>query len=160
MKMRLRTLSMAAICLLIISGPAMAGGIFGYGFGVKAGFGVDPDQFVVGVQSVMGKFMKIARFAPSIDFGKGDNLTVWTLNPDIRLRISPPGSSMHIYGQAGPTVAIIDPKAGDSDTEIGLTVSGGLQMPLGPKSYYSLEGRFGFGDIPDFRFLVGIHFGS
>jgi hypothetical protein len=143
------------------SSPAVAGEqAHGLGVGVRAGFGLQPDQFVAGVQAVMGKIANVVRFAPSADVGFGDNVTVLTLNPDFRLAFSPPKSDAIFYGQVGPTIALIDPKHGDGDTEIGLTLSGGLNFPMGTGNLYTLEARIGIGDIPDIRVLFGLQFGG
>jgi hypothetical protein len=146
------------LTVLIFSPTAHAG--FGDGVGLRAGFGIDPDQFVAGGQMVFGNPLKIARFAPSADIGFGDEITIVSFNGDLRLLFSPPGSRAIVYGQVGPTIAILNPKNGDSDTEIGLTLSAGLKIPMGQRNFYTLEGRIGFGDIPDFRVLLGLQFGG
>ena len=161
--MRLRWIVVVAVGLVVGIGPsfAFAGeNSHGVGIGIRAGFGLQPDQFVAGAQAVMGKIAKVARFAPSADVGVGNDATVLTLNPDIRFAFSPPKSDALFYGQLGPTIAFIDPKHGDGDSEIGLTLSGGLAFPMGTSNLYTLEVRFGIGDIPDLRMLFGIQFGG
>jgi hypothetical protein len=135
---------------------------YGNGLVLRAGAGINPDQFVVGVQTVLGHVFRspFPRFAPSADIGFGDNVTVITLNPDFRLMVSPPRSDAFIYIQAGPTIAIVEPKNGDNDTNLGLTLSGGLNFPMGASNFYSLEGRIGIGDVPDVRILLGFQFGG
>ncbi len=61
---------------------------------------------------------------------------------------------------AGPTVMIWTPEHGDGDTEIGLTLGLGARMPLGESGWYNIEGRFGIGDIPDVKILLGVFFGG
>jgi len=164
--MRLRWIVVVAVGLVVGMGPAFAfagENSHGTGIGIRAGIGVRPDQFVAGAQAVMavmGKFADVVDFAPSVDVGAGDNVTVLTLNPDIRLAFSPPKSDVSFYGQVGPTFAFIDPKHGDGDTEIGLTLSSGLAFPMGRSNLYTLEVRFGIGDIPDLRVLSGLQFGG
>jgi hypothetical protein len=149
------------LCLLLMgASPAtLADDAPPRSYGVLAGFGIDPDQFVVGVQAELGR-VKMARFAPSLDLGFGDNMTTYTLNGDIRLHVSPPKSTFTVYLGGGPTLALIDPKGGDSDTEIGLSLVAGLKAAMGRSNAYTLEGRFGVGDIPEFRLLAGILFGG
>lgn len=135
---------------------------YGNGLVLRAGAGINPDQFVIGVQTVVGHIFRspFPRFAPSADIGFGDDVTVITFNPDFRLIVSPPRSNAFIYVQAGPTISIVDPKHGENDTNIGLTLSGGLNFPMGTTNFYSLEGRVGIGDVPDVRILLGFQFGG
>lgn len=160
--MYFRSMFVAGLVLIFaFSGTsATAGDQPGNSYGVRAGLGINPDQFVFGAQSVMGRVMKVARFAPSADIGVGNDVTVLTFNPDIRLLFSPPRSNSTFYGQVGPTIAVFDPKEGKGDTEIGLTLSVGLKLPMGNSGFYNLEGRFGIGDVPDARILFGILFGG
>ncbi|MDD3731197.1 MAG: hypothetical protein PHU88_02340 [candidate division Zixibacteria bacterium] len=130
------------------------------GYGVRAGYGSNPDQFVVGGQALLGEFMKIARFAPSIDYGTGDNVSTFAFNADILMLLKPPNSSFAFYAAAGPTLTYWDAEHGGSDTEIGATITAGLRLPMKNTGFYNLEARFGIGDIPDLRILFGIMFGG
>lgn len=127
--------------------------------GLRTGFSVSPDQFSIGVQARLGEF-SIGRFAPSVDFGFGDNVTLTTFNFDVQADLlSLPGTGTSFYGGAGPTISIIDPERGKSDTEIGLSFVGGVKVPFSPASYYNVEARLGVGDIPDFKLLIGAMIG-
>ncbi|MBU1712676.1 MAG: hypothetical protein KKD47_06175, partial [Proteobacteria bacterium] len=44
-------------------------------FGLRAGYGTNPDQFVIGAQAVLGRTVGFVRFAPSVDLGFGDDMT-------------------------------------------------------------------------------------
>lgn len=135
--------------------------------GARAGFGIDPDQFAFGVQAIFnplfedeGSIFSSVQFAPSADFGLGDDLTTFLLNGDFRaILFTLPNSNMNFYGKVGPTIAFIKPDDLDSDTEVGLSLSAGMTMPMTSTNMYNLEARFGIGDIPDFRLLFGIQFG-
>ena len=133
-------------------------------FGLRAGFGLTPDQVVVGVQGQLaGKKMKAFHLAPSVDFGFGDNLTTICGNLDLLLAFGLPGSESSLYAGLGPTLAYWDYSSGvasANDTEIGLSLVGGARFGMGSKNAYSAEVRFGVGDIPDVRILVGILFGA
>ena len=62
------------------------------GIGLRAGFGLDPDQFVVGVQTMMGTLKGKVDLSPSLDFGTGDNVKILAFNVDGTLNlISPRG---------------------------------------------------------------------
>lgn len=129
-------------------------------FGVKpAGFSINPEQFCAGVQAVLGSVSK-TRFAPSVDFGFGDNRTLITFNFDLKMDLFPlPNSNAQFYAGVGPEVIIISPDGEDQDTEVGLGIVGGLKLPFSEKHYYNLEARFGIGDVPDFTVMIGAMFG-
>ncbi len=131
------------------------------GFGLRTGYGTNPDQFVIGAQAVLGKTLGFMRFAPSIDAGFGDDLSSYLLNADFRLlSFSPPGSPAGLYAGTGASIAVYDFSNDGSDTEVGLNVIGGLTLPMGQKNEYNLEVRFGFGDMPELRVLFGIMLGA
>jgi hypothetical protein len=130
------------------------------GFGIRAGFGSDPDQFIIGGQALMGNFMRIFRFAPGFDYGTGDNIKTYTFNGDLILLLKLPNSSLALYAAGGPTVTYWDADNGKSDTEVGATIAGGIRLPMAKVGFYSLEVRFGIGDIPDFKAMFGIMFGG
>lgn len=132
----------------------------GHAFGFRAGLGQDPDQFVVGAFAVMGKLGPRARVVPSVDIGFGDNKTVTNLNLDLRwYLISLPESGVKLYGSAGPTLALISANKGGNNTEFGVTLTAGARIPMRGGKRYNVEARFGFGDIPDFRVMIGVLFG-
>ena len=134
---------------------------FGHAYGLRAGLGQDPDQFVVGAFAVLGKLGPQARVVPSVDIGFGDNRTVTTLNLDMRwYLISLPESGVKIYGSAGPTLAFKTASKGGNDTEFGITLTAGARIPMRGAKRYNVEARFGFGDIPDFRIMFGVLFGN
>lgn len=152
-----------ALCVLVISGliaPAAAADEAKMGLGLRPlGFSINPDQYVLGAQAVLGTYYR-GRFAPSVDFGFGDNVTVITGNFDLKIDLfSPPKSESVFYVGAGPTLSYISPDVGESDTEIGLSLLGGVKLGMSEKNYYNIEARFGIGDIPDFKLLAGVMFG-
>jgi len=130
------------------------------GFGPRIGYSSNPDQLVIGAQAVFGRFLKITRFAPSFDFGTGDNMKTYTFNADMRFIFSLPKSSTALYAAAGPTLIYGDADNGGSDTEVGATITAGVRFPMGKAGFYNLEGRFGIGDVPDFKIILGIMFGG
>lgn len=135
-------------------------------FGARAGFGLTPDQFVFGVQSILGpisshsdNFLSRLQFAPSIDIGFGSSTTSFMLNPDLRATLfAMPNSDLHFYGKVGPTLSILS-SHGSSSTDLGLNLAAGIAMPMAGRNMYNLEARFGVGDVPDFRLLFGVQFG-
>jgi hypothetical protein len=130
------------------------------GFGIRAGYGTDPDQFVIGAQAVLGKTLGFMRFAPSFDAGFGNNMTTYLINADFRLlSFSPPGSSAGLYAGTGLALAILDPNEAESDVEIGINAVTGVTFPMGRNGLYNLEVRFGVVDMPELRILFGMMFG-
>jgi hypothetical protein len=128
----------------------------GLGFGLRAGFGLDPDQFVIGAQVSLGKAFAITRVVPSVDVGFGDNVTTIDFNADFLLRLIVENTSFGLYGGGGPTLAFLDFKNSDSKWELGLSVVVGAQVPIIKKHATNIEARFGIGDIPDFRLLLAL----
>lgn len=130
-------------------------------FGIRAGYGTEPDQFVFGAQAVLGRTLKFMRFAPSADVGFGGGVTTFLFNGDVRVfTFATPGSSANLYAGGGPAIGILSVKDGGSDTEIGINAVTGLTFPLGDKNEYNLEVRFGFADMPSLRVLFGVMLGG
>lgn len=147
------------LLLILVLAPVLSVHAGNREFGARAGFGSNPDQFVGGLQAVFGRYLKVFRFAPSFDLGFGDDMTTYTANGDFRFSVSPPGAGTSFYIATGPTVTHFDYTSGN-DTEVGLSVVGGLMLPLGRSNRYNVEFRAGIGDIPDYRLLLGIFFGG
>ncbi len=126
-------------------------------FGLRGGFGLKPDQFVVGGQVEVGK-LAFARIVPSVDVGFGDNVTTIAFNGDFLLRVEIPDASLELYGGGGPTVLYADVSNGPSDWNLGLTLVVGGRLPVGGRHAVNLEGRLGIGDVPDFRLIAAIIF--
>jgi hypothetical protein len=94
-----------------------------------------------------------------LDFELGDN-TVTVLNSDFRLYLfNLPETGLHFYGSAGPTLVLDSPGKGDNGIEIGLSLVAGMKIPMKKENRYNLEIRFGIGDIPDLKLMLGILFG-
>lgn len=156
-------LSVVALGLGVNSGQASEGENPGprEGFGVRTGVGIDPDQWVIGAQSVLGQSLGIFRFAPSFDLGFGNDVTTYVLNVDFLLNGGLPRSRSQIYGGAGGAlVGWSRGGRGSNDLEVGLNLLGGVRLPTKRSTQYTVEARVGLSDAPDFRFLVGILFGS
>jgi hypothetical protein len=153
-----------AISVFVFASPGLSQSIQSNpakGFGMRTGYGTNPDQFVFGAQAVLGETLGFMRFAPSIDLGFGDDLTTYLFNTDFRiLSFSPPGSPASLYAGSGISLAVLDLSDDGSDTEIGLNILTGLTFPMGRKHEYNLEVRFGFGDLPELRILFGIMLGA
>ncbi len=130
----------------------------GGSYGIRGGYDFDAEQMMIGAQAELGKIIELARFAPSADYGLGNDLTTLAFNADMRIFLSPPGSSATLYGGVGPTFFITDSDGRDAHSKIGLTLSGGAKFGAGKGRTYNLEGRFGVDTMPSFRLLFGIFF--
>ena len=112
-----------------------------------------PDQFFVGAQAELGPVVGAAFLVPSLDFELDDNTSV-AANIDLRWYLLPlPETGIHIYGSAGPTIVV------SPDTEVGLSLTAGVDIPMKSHRRYNVEFRFGFGNIPDFKIAAALMFG-
>lgn len=117
------------------------------------------DAISIGASAETKSFLSNAKLAPSIDFSLGDN-SVTTLNMDLRWYLIPlPNTGLKFYGSAGPTLLFRDGPKGDSNSELGITLSAGVRISTLTKTSYLFEARFGFGDLPDTRFSFAMLFG-
>jgi hypothetical protein len=146
--MRIKMNRIKSVAIVFAATCAFASGnisaAVGGSFGIRGGYDFDAEQVVIGFQSELGKFIELARFAPSADYGFGNDLTTFAFNGDIRIYLTPPGAGATLYGGVGPTFFVVDTDGSDADSKIGLTLSGGV--------------KFGIDDSPDFRLLFGIYF--
>ncbi len=156
---RIRVLvSTSALLIALSATPSLAQtaepappGSGGLGFGVKAGFGIDPDQFVIGLQYSLGKSLGVFRLVPNAHIGFGD-VTTFDINFDFLLRLIAKDSGFGFYGGAAPTFI-----TGEGDSEFGFTLVGGVQVPLIKNKATNIEARFGITDhVPDFRILLSL----
>jgi hypothetical protein len=143
--------ALAATPVLAQTSEPAPPGSAGLGFGVKAGFGISPDQFVIGAQYSLGKSLGVFRLVPNAHLGFGD-VTTFDLNFDFLLRLIAKDSGFGFFGGAAPTFI-----TGNDDSEFGITLVGGVQVPLIKNRATNLEARFGITDkMPDFRLLVSL----
>lgn len=156
--MRLIRRSVCGLALLallsattLLAQESASKGASGLGFGLKAGFGLSPTQFVLGGQVSLGKSLGIFRVVPNAHVGIGDN-TTFDVNVDFLARFIAQDSNFGFYGGASPTLVFGD------NTNFGGNVVVGLQLPLIPNRATNLEARIGLGKVPDFRLLFAIIF--
>lgn len=153
-------LALAGLLVVAAAVAALADDEYGRSYGVRIGYGSDPDQFVVGFQTDLAQVYRNLHFVPSIDAGFGEHVNNLGFNGDLKLFLRLPQATAAFYLLAGPTIEIWDYDVGEADTEIGVYLGGGVQMGFGDKGYYNLEARAGIGDVPEFRILLGILFGG
>lgn len=153
MRYTARILLLTIVLLSLSFSNANAQGGDAPGFGIRAGLGLNPDQFVAGAQFSIGKKAGIARIVPSVDLGFGDNLTSIVFNCDFLFRLRVEDTSFGLYGGGSPTLVLYDYEGG-SNWEFGVTVVAGVEINLIKGHPNNLELRLGIGDVPDFRLLL------
>lgn len=158
------------LVVLLLSGaaaPALAQGTQGIrwdGWGVRAGFSSNPDQFYGGVHFNLGEFAKNVRFRPTAEIGFGDSVTLFQALAEAhyifsKVQVWKP----YVGGGLGFTYANVDDNdngnGDDSDTEFSLAAVGGVETKLKSGNGFLLELKIGLGDNdPDVKFGVGWSF--
>ena len=129
------------------------------GWGPRVGVADDPDQVIVGAHWDLGEFTENLRFQPSAEVGFGDDANAFLGNAMVAWYFKTKGK---IQPYAGGQVVLgwFDPDEGESDTEIGGSPVGGIEMTLKGGSRFLAEIQFGFGDIHDAKVMVGWTFGG
>lgn len=145
-----------AVCL--ISTAQSQGMLSRNGLGPYMGYSSNPDQVVFGGQGNFALTDSPIHFAPAIDFGFGDDITVTTLNFDITYDFVPSSGKVVFFVGAGPTVAFYSADQVDG-SEAGLTLTLGAALPAGLQNSWNFAARIGVGDIPDVKFQFGYLFG-
>lgn len=140
---RMFVFPLALLALLAFAAPAFAG------VGLHGGFSVDPDDFLIGVHFQSKPVAEDLRFVPSAEVGFGD-VTMIAGNADLHYMFKT-SSSKKPYAGAGFTINWFDFE-GDSETDFGGSILGGLSL----NEKYFLEAKVGLGDVPDWKFIIGV----
>ena len=143
---RLLIAAFAAATLLATAIPAFAGPQ------IHAGLSLDPDDFIIGLRWNQALENNLS-LVPSVEAGFGD-ITMIAGNLDLHYNFET-SSKFKPYVGGGATLNWFDTE-GDSQTEFGGSILGG--MSLTPKIF--LEAKFGLGDVPDLKLLVGFRRGG
>lgn len=138
------------VILAVAVQPAAAGG-----FGLRAGFSLDPDNFLFGGQYTTNPIAEGLYFVPSAELGFGD-ATMIAGNADLHYRFKT-SSGVKPYAGGGFTVNYFDYDGG-SDTEVGGSLLGGIMLPPKKSGQIFFEIKFGLGDVPDAKFIAGWNF--
>ena len=143
----------AVTAVLTMTAIDSQAGVTRDGLGLRAGMNMEPDQFLIGGQGEFGPVAGSSFLVPSLDFGLNDQTTV-TANVDLRWYLLPlPETGIYFYGAAGPSIVL------SPGTEVGLSLTAGVHIPMKRHRRYNLELRFGFGDIPDLKIVGALMFG-
>lgn len=146
--MKTRWAVLAGIVLFALAPlPAVAGDI-----GLRAGFSLTPDDFVIGGHYRTPPIADNLYFVPSAEVGFGD-VTMFAFNGDLHYVIEVK-SKLDPYIGAGMTINWFDFDGG-SDTEVGGGILGGILLGETEHGRLFFEVKLGLGDVPDAKFLVG-----
>ncbi len=159
------------LLLPVLSTPALAQSRgFGFqGWGPRVGISSDPDQVIGGVHFDLGDFARGVRFQPSAEIGFGDDVVTLLANGMVSYYF-PIDAPVTPYAGGALTVAFYDFDSDcegfggrfgrgrgdcDSETEIGPTAVGGIEMKLDGGSRFLAELNVGFADLPEVKVVAG-----
>lgn len=132
-----------------------------HGVGPRLGVTIDPDQFHIGGQLDLGDLAERLMIIPSLEIGFGDNVTIITPMFDVQYRFREDWGSWNPYLGAGIGPVFISADHGGDNTELGLTIQGGIaRRMVSQTGFFFLEGKLGLVDYPDVRLSAGWNFGS
>jgi hypothetical protein len=119
--------ALAAVAAVLVPGPARAGmdydlrlGTYTDAGGLALGGG-----FLANVGSSYRWF-----FNPNLEVAFGDSERDVTLNGDLHYDITPHGP-LSVYVGGGPAIVSVNPEVGDSKTDLGLNLFGGVTAVRG-----------------------------
>jgi len=155
-----RLLLLCALCAVLVT-PAGAAATLG-GIGPRVGFSASPDQLVFGGQAIIGEVAPQITFDPNLEFGFGDHQTVIAMNLDMHYHFDIEGTAWRPYAGAGIGLNFIEFDEGafsdQSATEVGGNLIIGAGIPTQAGNRFFGEMKFGLGDIPTLKLLVGWNF--
>ncbi|HXH27778.1 MAG TPA: hypothetical protein VNL37_01965 [Candidatus Polarisedimenticolia bacterium] len=155
----LATLAMGAPCFAQGAKASGTSGIHWSGWGVRVGLSSNPDQIYGGVHFNLGEFAPNVRFRPTVEFGKGDHVTLSQVMAEAhyifsKVQVWKP----YVGGGVGWTHVKVDRgRSGDgTDNSIGLMGIGGIETHLKSAAAFFLELKVGLGnDDPDLKMAAG-----
>lgn len=129
-----------------------------YPIGVRAGYTSweNVDQIHVGVHVQLGEIMENLSFTPNLEIGLGGNQSVAAVNGDVTWLFSEMvNAPWSLYG--GGSLALIwsDPEGAAANSDLGLSVLGGLTRRLDNGHDGFLELRVGLLDSPGLKVTLG-----
>lgn len=132
-----------------------------HGAGPRVGATIDPDQIHFGGHLDLGDLAPRLMIFPEVEVGIGNDLTVIAPMFDIAYRFRDNWGSWNPYIGAGIGPVFVSADHGGSNSELGMSVQGGIQKRLLSQSgFMFLEFKAGLMDYPDIKFTLGWCFGS
>lgn len=164
------TLAVLALAMLASPPPAVAqlelrswGPRMGYRLGSE-----DLDQFLLGLHADLGDVFTYTRFAPHVEVGMGDDVTIVSISPELHYvwRDDPLGETTYFYGGGGIGLHLADYDLGDSafdadvddsDTDWKINIAAGVETTTSKKFGYFGEIRVSFIDGTWVEFVGGLN---
>jgi hypothetical protein len=125
---------------------------------LRGGLSVDPDQFLVGAHLNLSPVGENVYIVPSAEAGFGDDLFTLSFNGDVQYRFDVRrGSEVRPYAGGGLTLYYVDFDGG-SDSELGVSVLGGIFFARTSGNPMFLEVKAGLSnEVPDWKIVFGIN---
>jgi len=144
----------ASILLLFSAAPAARADVSA---GVRGGLSVKPDQFLFGGHLELSPIAHQLYVVPSAEVGVGDNLFSLSMSGDLQYRFRS-HSDIRPYAGGGLSLYHADPEGGGSDTQLGVSVLGGIFFGRNSRRPMFIDGKLGFDQVPDWKFVFGVTF--
>ena len=125
------------------------------GWGPRLGVSIDPDQVHFGAHLDFGNFAQRVRFQPNIEVGVSDHLTLVTINAEAAYRFRSRWDVWAPYLGGGLGANVKNYDEGDSETDIGVNLLGGIERGLSRGDRFFIEAKFSLNDAPDAKVTVG-----
>jgi len=143
------------LILVFLVVPAIASADLAYrGWGIRAGFGDDPDQGIVGAQWDLGTLTTNLRFVPNFDLGFGDKHTIAGLTLPLHY-VFPVSGSFVPYAGGGAVLAYVDRDKGNSEFEVAAALTFGVDVILKSHNKFFFELDVQSGDVNDVKLMFG-----
>lgn len=159
----LRWFSVPAVLLVLAAtlSPSTAGaqelGLRSYGIRIGAALEDDP-QILVGGHADVGRLTPDIRLQPLFTVGAGSDVLTLLLGGEAHYLFPvEAGATIEPYVGGGVGLHHIDLDEGDSDTDIALLVTGGVDFPMERWWSWFAEGRFVIADESVFRLEAGVN---
>ncbi len=162
-RMQHALVALAILALVPTAGLAATAGPIDQGIGPRVGFSTDPSQLVFGGQATFGPIVDDLTFDPSLEIGLGDHVTTIAGNFDLHYHFHIKNSRWMPYAGAGATIMNYSfdnnyPNHDNNSTEGGGSLIVGAGAPTSSGNRFFAELKFGLGDVPSFKAMVGWNF--
>jgi hypothetical protein len=125
--------------------------------GIRGGFSSQPDQFLFGMQVDTSPVAKNLYIMPSAEAGFGDDAFSMSFDGDLQYRFVT-SSGIRPYAGGGLSIYFINPDFGDSQTNVGMNIDGGLFFGKAGTPMF-IDAKAGLTDeVPDWKFAFGVMF--